>query len=222
MSDNLTESVWFIVCGRYSAVFTVEELRELFGLEQVEVDYPPRYNVAPTQKALTVLSSEGERLLSVMSFGFGHNGKLLLNARAETLIAKPTFDVLIKNRRCLIPADGFFEWGGEGKNKVPYRFILPDNRLFAFAGLWSEAKAGQGFVVITTEPCIEVAPIHNRMPVMLTTRQEFSLWLHADVGDAVNLLRPYREGLKSFEVSKYVSSPQNDGPECVLPLNKLW
>ena len=210
------------MCGRYSAVFTVAELRELFGLGQTEADYLPRYNVAPTQLALTVIASESERSLSEMSFGFGHTGKLLLNARAETIIAKPTFNGLLKRQRCLIPADGFFEWRREGKYKVPYRFTLPENRLFAFAGLWSETKLGQGFVVITTEPCAEVAPIHNRMPAMLTTPQEFSLWLDGDVGGAVNLLNPYREGLRSFEVSKYVSSPQNDGPECVLPINKLW
>lgn len=210
------------MCDRYSAVFTVEQLRELFSLDQTEVKYSSRYNVAPTQAALTVVSNERKRSLSKMSFGFGYTGKLLLNARAETIATKPTFNRLVDRQRCLVPTNGFFEWRGEGSNKTPYRLALPDNRLFAFAGLWSQTKLGQGFVIITTEPCSEVAPIHNRMPAMLTTEREYSLWLNGDVDKALDLLRPYPEGLQVFEVSKYVNSPLNEGPECVLPINKLW
>ena len=210
------------MCGRYSAVVTVEELRDIFSLDHTDVEYSPRYNVAPTQIALAVVSHEAKICLSEMNFGFRHNGQLLLNARAETVAAKPTFRGLLGHQRCLIPADGFFEWGGAGKHKVPYRFTLQENRVFAFAGLWSTTELGQGFVVVTTEPSIEVCPIHNRMPVILTAPNEFSLWLQGDAGEAVNLLRPYGAGLKSFEVSRFVNSPKNDGPECVLPINKLW
>lgn len=210
------------LCGRYSAVFTVEELRELFAIDQTIMDYSPRYNVAPTQTALTIVSSEGKRSVSTMSFGFAHMGKTLLNARAETIAVRPTFSRLLERQRCLVPTNGFFEWRGAGSSKIPYRFALPDNRLFAFAGLWSQTKLGQGFVIITTGPCSEVAPIHNRMPAILTTEREYSLWLKGDIDKASDLLRPYPEGLQVFEVSKYVNSPLNEGPECVLPINKLW
>lgn len=209
------------MCGRYSAAFSVEELRNLFELLPTEVDYAPRYNIAPTQTALSIVRGQDSPVLKAMRFGFAAGGKLIINARAETVTSRPTFRALIHSQRCLIPADGFYEWRENRGKKIPFRFTLPDNQPFAFAGLWSETDKGLGFVIITTAATIKVSPFHDRMPAILTKPDEFSLWLCGGT-PPLGLLQPYSRELKVFEVDSCVNSPHNDRAECIAPLNKLW
>jgi putative SOS response-associated peptidase YedK len=149
----------------------------------------------------------------------------MINARAETLAEKTSFKRLLKNRRCLVLGDGFYEWRKEGKAKVPMRFKLKSDESFAFAGLWDRWKKPDGnmldtFTIVTTEPNDLLAPIHNRMPVMLNDHDALS-WLTYDgdeISNALKLLRPFpRDLMEGYDVSKLVNSPANDTPECVRP-----
>ncbi|WP_083919488.1 SOS response-associated peptidase [Pontibacter roseus] len=144
--------------------------------------------------------------------------KRAINARAETLAEKPSFRSLLNSKRCLVPADGFFEWQVTGQGKVPYRILLKNEELFTFAGLWDEwADKGTGevlhtFTIITTEANDVVRPIHDRMPVILSPEAE-ELWLdeHEPQEDLLALLRPYKgEEMKAYPVSPLVNSPLNN------------
>ena len=157
--------------------------------------------------------------------------KLQINARAETLAGKPTFRDSYKNRRCLVLADGFYEWReNEKKNdKTPFRFILKGGEPFAFAGLWDNWRKPDGstllsFAIITTEPNELIRPIHNRMPVILHQEHE-ELWLDPSFNDTKELssvLTPYpSDQMDFYEVSTVVNSPKNDKPVCIEPKNPL-
>lgn len=219
------------MCGRYSAIIDVKDLADLFGIELA--DNKPRYNIAPTQQAPVIVGAGQDYQLTTKRFGFTPNWytgsalpSLIINARAETIAAKPTFRRLVERNRCLVLADGFYEWS-LAKPKVPYRFTLPGNRLFAFAGLWDtyvtvDGSTCEGFAIITTEPCEAVAAVHDRMPVLLTDIVQYSAWLHRGYEEAIPLLGAYNGEIVKYEVTNYVNSPLNDDEKCILAANKLW
>ena len=179
------------MCGRYT-YFPGEfsDLRLTWNVDEV-FDLKPRYNIAPTQEAPVIVQADGKRTLELFRWGLipwwakdPAIGNRMINARAETLAEKPAFKNLLGKRRCLVLADGFYEWRKEGKSKVPMRFKLKSGEPFAFAGLWDSWKQPDGnllrtYTIVTTEPNDVLRPIHNRMPAMLSN-DDAQKWLAVD------------------------------------------
>ncbi|HWP93731.1 MAG TPA: SOS response-associated peptidase [Thermodesulfobacteriota bacterium] len=222
--------------GRYTQTHNLEIMKKRFGFDSNGITLVPRYNIGPDQVAPVVMI-EGRKVLQMMRWGLvprwakKEPDKLQINARAETLAEKPTFRDSYKNRRCLVLADGFYEWReNEKKNdKTPFRFILKGGEPFAFAGLWDKWRKPDGstllsFAIITTEPNELIRPIHNRMPVILHQEHE-ELWLDPSFNDTKELssvLTPYpSDQMDFYEVSTVVNSPKNDKPVCIEPKNPL-
>lgn len=218
------------MCGRFTLTRSAAEIEARFGVP-VPAGYKPRYNIAPAQEILALLADGQSRRLDVFRWGLippwakdAKIGNKLINARAETLFEKPSFRDAVKKRRCLVIADGFYEWRQtlQGK-KTPVYVRLQSQEPFGFAGLWESWNAPDGQTVktctiITTEPNELLKPVHNRMPVIVPQERE-DLWLEPSPKTAKeleNILRPYRiEELELFDVSPLVNSPSNDGPECI-------
>ncbi len=225
------------MCGRFTLHHSREEIEERFAAQLVPhlaADAGPHYNIAPTQTVLAVTERPGgARLLDGFHWGLIPSwtkdpgiGAKMINARAETLAEKPSFRTALSRRRCLIPADGFYEWQdampteGSFKKppKTPMHLHLTDGGLFAFAGLWDEWHAPDGSplrscTIITTSPNAVAAPIHDRMPVILTPEDE-ALWLDLSVTDTaslLSLLAPYPADLMdAYAVSRAVNAPTVD------------
>lgn len=219
------------MCGRYSIFSPAEMLAERFGAELPAEPLPAVYNAAPTQH-LPVLLNRGPRVIRLLRWGLIPNwaqeksiGNRMINARAETLLDKPSFRDPFRLRRCLVLADGFFEWKKTGKEKLPVRFTRSDAGLFAFAGLWDSWKAPGNeiiptFTIITTKPNTLTAAIHDRMPVILS-REEEAVWLDKNAPEEVllDLLDAYpAEQMRAYRVSKRVNTPANNEPDLVEPL----
>ncbi len=221
------------MCGRYSLTTPVEAVGRLFQVAE-RPNLEPRYNIAPSQDAPVVRAGEaGGRRLGMLRWGLipswakeARVGYRMINARAETVAQKPAFRGAFRQRRCLVPADGFYEWRKLGKAKQPYRITLADGGPFAFAGLWerwraSDGQAVESFTIITTEANPLLRPIHDRMPVILDAA-DYDAWLDtAGVApeEAARRLRPYlAEGLVAVPVSTRVNSPKNDDVACIVPL----
>lgn len=221
------------MCGRFTLHHSTEEVAQRFAVQKVLFEIPPRYNIAPTQPVATVREN-GSRTLEAVRWGLvpfwakdPQIGIRLMNARAETLAEKPAFRYALARRRCLIPADGFYEWRPQGKGRQPIHVRRRDAGLFAFAGLWEEWKPPDGpplrtGVIITVPPNDLMAPIHHRMPAILTREQE-ALWLDAsikNVAEILSLLRPYpAEEMEAYPVSKRVNAPTVDDLLCIEPLS---
>ena len=217
------------MCGRFSAVDIVE-LYKQFQIENSVASLVPRYNIAPSQEIPAIISKNNKNELMMLRWGLVPNwakdpsiGYKIINARAETIDIKPSFRHLITSRRCLIPADGFYEWKKEGKIKKPYRFILRGGKPFTFAGLWDswtnqEGKIINSCTIITTRSNALIEPIHDRMPVILTKENE-KLWIDQDLKEQEllkSLLKPYPEYLmEAYEVSSVVNSPKVDDERCI-------
>lgn len=221
------------MCGRFALIAPGEAIAEQFGVADVPA-LVPRYNIAPTQPVMAVrLASSSQKWeLALLHWGlipsWAKDMKLaarMINARSETVTEKPAFRAAFKRRRCLIPADGFYEWQKLGKTKQPIYIHASDGRLFAFAGLWETWHAADGSMIdsctiLTTTPNELMAPIHNRMPVILEP-EDYDLWLNPDPRpeDALHLLRPYpAEKMAAYPVSTHVNSPRNDNPDCIASL----
>jgi putative SOS response-associated peptidase YedK len=218
------------MCGRYMLTTPVDALRQLFLFTE-RPNLGPRYNIAPTQDVPIVrLAREGDqRQLILVRWGLVPYwaedvgiGNRLINARCETIERTPAFREAYRRRRCLVPADGFFEWRKDGKARQPLLVRRGDRAPFAFAGLWERWKQPDGNVlrsctIVTCPPNALVAPVHNRMPVILAL-EDFSRWLDPEAGGR-ELLKPCpSEWLEAYEVSPRVNSPANDDPECIAPL----
>lgn len=167
------------MCGRYAVSTPTEQLAAHFDA-QLPAEWQPRHNAAPSQ-TLPVLLNDGSRAIHLLSWGFTpawSPSTRLINARAETLTEKPTFRSAFQRRRCLVLADAFYEWQatGNGKRKQPMRFALSNSKPFAFAGIWEQHDETAAFLIITTAPNTLVAPVHNRMPVILPP-EAYALWL---------------------------------------------
>jgi len=225
------------VCGRYTLRTSPAHLAEIFAVLH-ELDSAPRYNIAPTQTVAAVrpLPAGGGRELAPLRWGLVPSwakdlkiGSSLINARAETVASKPAFRSALKNRRCLIPADGFYEWQvvpGQ-KTKQPWLIGVRDEPVFAFAGLWEhwtspEGTAVESCTIVTTEANEFMQPIHNRMPVILD-RADYDKWLAPDCHDpeaVVPLLAQFPgERMQRIPVSTLVNSPRNDLPACTEPIS---
>ncbi len=206
-----------------------------FGVQEIIDDLQPSFNVAPTDNVAVVLNN-GVKQLVVMRWGlvpfWATDPKIAskhINARAETLTVKPAFKDAFKRRRCLVVADGFFEWQKQGATKIPLFIHLEPERPFGFAGLYEiwTPPLGEKLVtctIITTEPNELVRPIHDRMPVILPKDAE-DFWLDSSVEDhtrLLDLLQPYQASdMSAFTVSKLVNSVKNNSPECIQPVSAM-
>lgn len=219
------------MCGRFTLTTDAEDIREEFGVD-VPADYQPRYNIAPQQPILAVgLDAEGNRRASWLRWGLvpfwaesPGDVTRTINARAESLLRKPAFRESFLHRRCLIVADGFYEWRKEDSKRQPYRFILGSGRLMAFAGVWDRWKKGEGetlfsCAIVTTPASSVVAPIHDRMPAILDGERR-DAWLKpdADPAELAALLRPFERKLESYKVSTAVNAAANDSPDIIEPV----
>jgi len=215
------------MCGRFSLTTEEAILNERFRLAGGIEPYVSRYNCAPTQN-LAVITGEEPRKLQYFRWGLipfwvkdEQIGNRLINARAEGIEQKPLFRNAFRQRRCLVPADGFYEWKNEN-GKRPYRIMLKTKQPFAMAGIWETGKASGGqskpsFSIITTVANPLVKGIHERMPVILSQEMEDS-WLKNDnIKEVLEMLKPYPPELMFvYEVSKLVNSPRNDNPAIIL------
>ena len=221
------------MCGRYSLKADIAQLALRFEFAADDVIHEPAYNIAPTQQVLTV-TNDGERKAERMRWGLIPSwakdmkiGYRMINARGETVAEKPSFRTALRKRRCLILADGFYEWQKlGGKEKRPMRITLKSDEPFAFAGLWETWKDPEGELVksctiITTSANELLGPIHNRMPMILPQQQE-SFWLDKDIEDPVALssvIAPYPDSeLEAIAVSPLVNNTRNKGPEVMIPV----
>ena len=219
------------MCGRFTLMIDAEELQSEFGLQEIPADYTPRYNIAPSQP-VGVVTDWTERRMEWMRWGLVPSwakdpsiGSKMINARSETVQEKPSFRTAFQRRRCLIPADGFYEWkksGGKAPS-VPYFIHTVDHRPFAFAGLWEFWRSAEGedlrsCTILTTQANSFMAPIHDRMPVILSG-DGMGDWLGpGNSAIWMDLLKPFpAEKMAAHPVSTYVNSPFRDGPDLVLP-----
>ena len=219
------------VCGRISRTSPREAIAQEFGVSRfVNVDLRPRYNVAPSQTVETIIRVEGEKRLGPMRWGFvspsAKDPKLApINARAETLATSSMFRDAFRRHRCLVVADGFYEWRKDGRRKTPFFIRLRSSRPFGFAGIWSLRGTDVGTrsatcAIVTCPPNELMATIHNRMPVILPPGAR-DRWLDPTAGEAELrglLVRLPAKDLEAYEVSTLVNSPGNDSPECVRPV----
>jgi putative SOS response-associated peptidase YedK len=216
------------MCGRYSLSKSKIELEERFQAEML-TDFKPRYNIAPTQ-LVPVITSQSPKGFSFFYWGitpeFGRNkpvSQKLINAKAESVHQKMTFKSSFKQRRCIIPADGFYEWKKLGKKtSIPHRFTLREGGLFSFAGIWDEYETVDGenqhtFLILTTEPNELVSEVHDRMPVVLTPETE-KKWLnnYSSEEELLEILKPFSANeMLSYPVSTLVNSVKNDSPALI-------
>jgi len=226
------------VCGRYSITTAPEAMRQLFDFAN-QPNLAPRYNVAPTQTApvLRLDPESGGRVLVQLRWGLvpswskdATGAAKMINARAETAHEKPAFHAAFRARRCLVPADGFYEWRLEDGKKQPFRIGLKGGATFAFAGLWESwspagpkdpAAALETFTILTTEANAKLAPIHERMPVMLAS-EAHAAWLEpaSPIEALRRLLVPFpAEPMAFYRVSARVNNVRNDDADCIRPLN---
>jgi len=221
------------MCGRFALYRGLEEIKEAFQVQQVSADLEPSYNVAPTQDVAVVVQRPEGVSLEKMRWGLipfwakdPGIGSRMINARSETVHEKPSFKRPLKNRRCLVVADGFYEWQKVDGTKIPTFIRLKSQRPFGFAGLYDVWKPPDGeaitsCTIITTDANPFLQPIHNRMPVILPRPQE-ALWLDPaiqNVDELLSILTPYpAEEMEAYAVSRLVNSTQNNTPECIQPL----
>ena len=218
------------MCGRYCITSAPEAIRALFRYPD-RPNFPPRYNVAPTQPVPVVRLMEGERRFALMRWGLipswvkdPKGFALLINARGETLNNKPAFRNAMKRRRCLFPADGFYEWKVEGGRRRAFHARRPGGGPLAFAGLWETWTGPNGeevdtAAIVTTQANQEMGAVHHRAPVIVPPEQ-FDLWLSSetDANIAAELIAPAPQGsMEVYEVSPAVNKVANDSPELVEP-----
>jgi len=225
----------FLMCGRYRLSRRKQVVEEYFETAPVGGEWNPRYNLAPTQSVPIIRQNPKEpgRDMSFVRWGLipswskdSSVGAKMINARSETASMKPAFRDALKSRRCLIPADAFYEWKKIGKSKQPYCFEVNEGELFAFAGIWDRWKNASGNAVetcsiLTTTPNAVTAVVHDRMPVILDL-DSYDLWLDPgieDVGLVSELLKPFDARImRSYPVSTRVNQVVNDDEECSAPV----
>jgi len=224
------------MCGRFTLTVNPDELEKTFSEYTFPSKFAPRFNIAPTQPVLAIPNDDKHEAdffvwgLIPMWAKDPAIGNRLINARGETLAEKPAFRGSLKYKRCLILADGFYEWKGAPgrKTKTPFFIHMKDRKPFAFAGLWDSWNSPDGSLIksctiITTEPNDLTAIIHNRMPVILHPR-DYAKWLDPAPQTPEHLkplIKPFpAEEMNAFPVSTLVNTPANDSPELIVPSNK--
>ena len=224
------------MCGRFTLRASASVIAEQFAIFELP-PFSPRFNIAPSQPVVAVRMASGGRELTWLRWGLIPGwakdpaiGNRMINARAETVAEKPAYRAAMRRRRCLLPADGFYEWQKTGRTKRPHFIRMKDDRPFALAGLW-EAWEGpdhsyiESCTVLTTKPNELVRLIHDRMPVILDPT-DYERWLDPTMQDPdrlTPLLRPYpADRMKADAVSTLVNSPANDEPRCIEPERYLF
>jgi putative SOS response-associated peptidase YedK len=221
------------MCGRFTLTPTIDELLAYYGVENLPFDYEPRYNIAPTQPIVAVIEDKGERRIGQLRWGlippWAKDEKIaysMINAKAETVAEKPAFKNAFKRKRCLIPADGFYEWQKNENGKQPMRIMLKEQSIFSMAGIYDTWTTPEGTKmhtcsIITTKPNKLMEPIHDRMPVILR-REDEGIWLDREKQDVdllQSLLVPYpEEEMYAYPVAAMVGNVRNDVPECIVGL----
>lgn len=216
------------MCGRFQLSVKGKHISERFNVEVFDELYKPSFNCAPGQTLPVITNTEPEKL-NFFKWGLvpfwakdPKIGNKLINTRCETILEKPSFKAAFTRRRCLIPANGFFEWKKE-VHKTPYRIFLKNEQLFAMAGIWeswkdAENKTIHTFSIITTEPNELMKPIHNRMPVILSKEEE-KIWLHEENTNLLlSFLHPFSANeMESYAIGEAVNSPINDNESLIFP-----
>ena len=226
------------MCGRFVQNSPIETLQQNFNIRTTASDIIPNYNVAPTQKILAIIKHDNENKLGKLHWGLVpfwskdiSIGSRMINARAETVATKPSFRNAFRKRRCLIPANGFYEWRGEKGNKQPYYITTSSAKPFAFAGLWetwTDKESGEESVyksctIITTAAGESIREIHHRMPVILNP-EFYEKWLNTNIKDPKELQVIINDGIIHgmifYPVSKLVNSVKNNDPNCIKPVDE--
>ncbi len=222
------------MCGRYTYTEALDPVSVILPEDEIPISLGPRYNIAPSQYCPVIPQRDPDYIhffrwgllpfwAKDMSIGYK-----MINARAETLMEKTSFKKPLQTSRCLVLGDGFYEWKKTKNQKQPYRITLTSGKAFYFAGLTEKWKSPEGktiysFTIITTEPNLIVAPLHNRMPVILQP-ESIDLWMDpdADILDVLSLLRPYPdEFIMAYPVSSDVGSPRNDYKKLIEPVDPI-
>lgn len=224
------------MCGRYTITVTMEELMvRYFANDSTIIHYAPKYNAAPMQQIPAVINTGSSNKLGELRWGLVPSwakddkiGNKMINARAESLLEKPSFKRLVSSRRCIIPSDGFYEWKVQGSSKQPMRIVMRDGGIFSMAGLydiWMDPEGNKlsTCTIITTTPNELMAEIHNRMPVILKPEDETE-WLdrgNQDTTSLIKLLKPYDQQLmRAYPVSMAVGNVRNDAKELIEEVQK--
>ncbi len=220
------------MCGRFTLTLEADDLAEAFDATAPK-DWVPRFNIAPTQPVAVIANTTTQRKIELFRWGLIPGwatdpkiGSRMINARAETVVDKPSFRSAVKKRRCLVLADGFYEWKKDGKSKTPTYIQLKGGKPFALAGLWEVWKSSdkketiKSCTILTTEPNALMNDIHDRMPVILPPKA-WEVWLSPDelpADELPRLLKPYPSSqMKAVVVSTLVNSVAFDSPECIVP-----
>jgi putative SOS response-associated peptidase YedK len=215
------------MCGRYTVISPAPALAKRFNAKEAATP-APNFNAAPSQ-ALPIITNAAPDQIQLVSWGLvpswsrdPASGPKPINARAETLVEKPSFRQLLSRKRCLVLADSFYEWQATERGKIPHRILLKDEQPFAFAGLWDEwldkntGELHPTFTIVTTEPNELMAKLHNRMPVILPGTDAEHAWLSDDLGPSAHqqLLVPYDASLMcEYVITTRVNSPAHNDPE---------
>lgn len=231
------------MCGRFAQADGGKGLIEYLSIVSTAFTAPSRYNIAPSQHAVVIrrLSDQKALVASILRWGLIPHwakdpaiGTRLINARSETVVEKPSFREAFVHRRCLVPTNGFYEWQGKGRDKQPFYIGMADGQSFAIGGLWEswqspETTCTESFTILTTQANACVAPIHDRMPVIVPV-EHYATWL--DSGSTVpvcsmaGLLSPFPAArMVSYPVSDWVNSPSHDSALCMQPVaiqKSLW
>lgn len=222
--------IWYSypMCGRFTLHLPAEVIAEIFRAALL-TEIAPRYNISPSQICPIVRQTSEGRQIVPMKWGLIPNwaqdsrlGFSMINARAETVDAKPAFKEPFRSRRCLVVADGFYEWRHEGKAKEPFHITLKSGGVMPFAGLWDkwqnpEGETVESFTIITCAANELISQLHERMPVIIG-QKDFDTWLNprSHIDEIRKLLRPYpEERMKFWRVGTFVNTPQNDTEECI-------
>ncbi len=224
------------MCGRFAQFSPLEILRQKFKIDSVSCEFTTNYNVAPSNEVLVIVKQENKNNLEKQHWGLVprwakdiSTGFRMINARIETIATKPAFRDAFKKHRCLIIADGFYEWKGEKGAKQPYFITIASGEPFAFAGLWDKWNKNKGdkepayksCTVITTTADRSISELHDRMPVILSSKYH-ELWLNPTIQSRKDLDAILHDGLRSdmkyYPVSKQINSVKNNNPSCVAPV----
>ena len=223
------------MCGRFRLTRKDQEIREYFDVPD-DFEWKPRYNIAPTENVAVVRQRRDHpsRTLSGMRWGLipywskdAKGAARMINARSEEITEKPAYREAFQQRRCLVPADGFYEWKREGKSKQPFHLGMTDDSLFAFAGIWERWKNPAGEIIkscaiLTTTPNNLLSGIHDRMPVILSP-DDYEEWLNpaADIEVLKPMLKPYSSRtMRMYSVSTAVNRAGYDAPDCIAPVRE--
>jgi putative SOS response-associated peptidase YedK len=222
------------MCGRYTITASLDLILAHYHISQITFTYAPRYNVAPGQMIPAIISGNNEeKRLGQLKWGFipswAKDEKIaykMINAKSETVLEKPAFRQSLFKKRCIIPADGFYEWKSVGNGKQPMRFVLNSRGLFSMAGLYDTWVSADGVkvhtcTILTTQANDLVRGIHDRMPCILTSEQA-AVWLNRNEQDPLrllSLLQPFpSETMTVYPVSNRVGNVKHDDPDCILPV----